>query len=64
MGKIAVAIILMAWAFSFLIMNPSLAGTDQVLPYWLTSNNDLYRFTIIIWNIGFAVAFVKFGLDI
>lgn len=58
MGKIALIVIVMAWAFSFLILDPSLS----VLPYWLTSNTELYQFTIILWNILFAIFFIRFGL--
>lgn len=59
MGKIAIIIIFMAFTLSFLILDPSL----NVLPYWITSNTELYNFTIIIWMVSFAIAFVKFGLE-
>jgi len=59
MGIKAMILIFVAFAFSFLVLNPTL----NVLPYWITSNQDLYNLTIIIWMVSFALAFVRFGLE-
>lgn len=48
-------IIFVLYAFSFMILDPSLA----VLPAWVVDNVELYALTIIIWQLGFAGAFWK-----
>lgn len=57
MGLKAVLIIFIAWAFSFFII------MSDVLPTWITTNDQLYLFTVIIWFIGFVLAFYKFGFE-
>jgi len=60
MGLKAMTVLMMAFAFSFLVLTPGM----NILPYWLTSNVRLYQFTIIIWAVSFGIAFVKWGLEI
>jgi hypothetical protein len=60
MGLKAMIVLFICLAFSFLVLTPSSA----ILPYWITSNQQLYSFTIIIWLISFIIAFAKFGLEI
>ena len=59
MGFKGMIVIIILFAFSFLVMTPSL----NVLPSWITGNTQLYDITIIIWLVGFALAFTKFGLE-
>lgn len=54
MGHKALIVVFCAFALSFLVFAPNL----NVLPYWVTSNQQLYDFTIIIWMVGFALAFI------
>ena len=56
MGKLAVIVILIAWAFSFLIFNPSFVGTNTVLPYWLTSKDGRAQSSHIASVVGRSIA--------
>jgi len=58
MGFMGLIVVFSLFAFSLLVMNTS------VLPYWLTSNEDLYILAIVLWLVGIGLAFVKFGLGI
>jgi len=58
MGVKGLIIVFSLFALSLLVINTT------VLPYWLTSNQNLYNLTIILWLVGFVLAFTKFGLDV
>ena len=58
MGLKAMIFVFALWAFSFLIMSPS------VVPAWLIDNASLWALTNIIWHIGSAIGFVIAGLKI
>jgi hypothetical protein len=59
MGLKGLIVVFILFAFSFLVMNPS----SNILPSWITVNTTLYDFTLILWLVGFAFAFIKFGFD-
>jgi len=59
MGLKAMIVLFMGFTFSLLVLNPSLS----ILPYWLTSNEDLYILLIVIWVFVFILGFIKYGLE-
>ena len=59
MGMKGLIVVFILFAFSFLVLNPSL----NVMPNWIRDNAELYQLTIIIWMVSFALAFTMFGLE-
>jgi len=58
MGMLGMISIFVLWALSWLIFDTSLS----ILPAWLVDNSSLYILTLIMWNVGFALGFIIFGL--
>lgn len=58
MGLKATIGMLALFGFSMMVI------TSNILPSWLTSNTPLYQLTIILWYIGLAIGFIKFGFEI
>jgi len=58
MGWKAMIAIIALWAFSLLVLNPSLS----IMPSWLVDNAELWILTQVLWHVSFALGFYKFGV--
>ena len=58
MGWKGLIFVFVLWAFSWLVLAPDLA----IMPSWLVDNAELWQLTQILWNVGFAFAFIYAGL--
>ncbi len=54
MGYKALIVVVIAWAFSFLLWNN--------LPTYIALQTELNQILFIIWNVLYAVLFIRWGL--
>lgn len=59
MGYASIIAILFLYVFSLLVFTPQL----NILPYWITSNYNLYILTILLWNFGVIIVIIKWGFN-
>lgn len=58
MGNYSMIAIIFLYVFSFFIFTPQL----NILPSWITNNQSLYILTFVLWQFGFVLAILKWGL--